>query len=114
MQSTQRSFPVRVRTGWIDFSPALHAYTRKTVTRTLGSVGSRIRSVTVRFADPEPHHPAARLCVMDVELTPVGTLSATATGPNPQDLVDETAHEILARLSGTVRADRPEAVQRIA
>jgi hypothetical protein len=60
MNRTQQPFPVSVRTGWIDFSPALPSYARTRVVTTLGTFVGRIRFVTVRVVDNEPHDPATR------------------------------------------------------
>ncbi len=114
MQRTQLPFPVSVRTGWIDFSPALRAYARTRVTRALGTFAARIRSVTVRVTDHEPHDPATRLCAIEVELKPVGTLSATSTGRDVYESVDQTTATILARLRGKRGLHDAEPLSRIA
>jgi Sigma 54 modulation protein / S30EA ribosomal protein len=105
METTQHPFPVQVRTGWIDFSPALHWYAAQKVRSALRPVASRVRSVTVRVADHEPHDPATRLCAVDVSLRPTGTVSATSTGGNVSELVDRAAEAIVEKLRRQHEAD---------
>jgi hypothetical protein len=105
METTQHSFPVQVQTGWIDFSPALHWYAAEKVRSVLRPVASRVRSVTVRVADHEPHDPSTRLCAVDVSLKPAGTVSAIATGRNVSELVDRAAEAILEKLRKQHEAD---------
>ena len=114
MNRTQQPFPVNVRTGWIDFSPALHAYAITRVTSAFIVFSARIRSVAIRVTDHEPHDPATRLCAIEVELKPVGTLSATSTGRDVYESVDQATETILARLRGKLRLDRSEPLSRIA
>ena len=114
MNRTQQPFPVPCRTGWIDFSPGLHAYARTRVTKAFSTFAARIRSVTVRVTDHEPHDLATRLCAIEVELKPVGTLSATSTGRDVYESVDQATETILARLRGKLRLDCAEPLSRIA
>jgi len=114
MNRTQQPFPVSVRTGWIDFSPALRSYARTRVIMTLGTFASRIRSVTVRVIDHEPHDPATRVCAIEIELKPVGTLSATSTGRNVYESVNQATDTILARLRDQLGLDDAEPLSRIA
>ena len=115
MHATEQLFPIRVHTGWVDYSPALHAYVSATLLRSLGAFAPDIRAVTVRVSDHEPHAPATRLCAVEVELKPTGSLAATATGRNVHELVDRATDAIVARLREGRRATRePEALPRIA
>jgi ribosome-associated translation inhibitor RaiA len=114
MNKTHQPFPVSVRTGWIDFSPALHSYARTRILTTLGTFATQIRSATVRVIDHEPHDPATRLCAIEVELKPVGTLSATSTGRDVYESVDQATETILARLLGKLGLDDAEPLSRIA
>jgi hypothetical protein len=114
MPRPQQPFPVHVRTGWIDYSPALHSYASLQVARTLGGFASRIRSVTVRIADHEPHDTASRLCAIDAELKPAGALSTTASGRDPYELVERAAAAMRARLRDERRAGVPRPLSRIA
>ena len=98
MQTTQHTFPIHVRTGWIDFSPALHWYATQKVRSALRPVASRVRAVTVRIADHEAHDPSTRLCAIDVTLKPAGITSATATGRNVCELVDRATAASLEKL----------------
>src|SRR4051812_33431795 len=98
MQTTQHTFPIHVRTGWTDFSPALHWYATQKVRSALRAVASRVRAVTVRIADHEPHDPSARLCAIDVALKPAGTITATAIGRNLCELVDRATEASVEQL----------------
>ena len=98
MQTTQHTFPVQVRTGWIDFSPALHWYATQRVRSALRPIASRVRAVTVRLADHEPHDPSTRLCAIEVTLKPAGAISATSTGRNVCKLVDLAMEASLEKL----------------
>jgi hypothetical protein len=98
MQTAQHPFPVHVRTGWIDFSPALHWYATHKVKTALRPVASRVRAVTVRFADHEPHDPSTRLCAIDVGVKPAGTISATSAGRNVYELVDRATEASIEKL----------------
>ena len=114
MHRTQQPFPVSIRTGWIDFSPALHSYARTKVIRALGAFAARIRGVTVRVTDREPHDPATRRCAIEVELRPVGTLSATSAGRDVYESIDQATDTILARLRVKLGIHDAEPLSRIA
>jgi hypothetical protein len=105
METTQHQFPVHVQTGWIDFSPALHWYATQKVRSVLRPVASRVRSVTVRVADHEPHDPATRLCAVDVSLRPGGAISVTSTGRNVSELVGRATDATLEKLRTQREAD---------
>ena len=105
MQTTQHTFPIHVRTRWIDFSPALHWYATQKVRSALRPVASRVRAVTVRIADHEPHDPSTKLCAIDVALKPAGTIAATATGTNLCELVDRATAASVEQLCEQRQAD---------
>lgn len=105
MQTAQHPFPVQVRTGWIHFSPALHWYARQKARAALRPVASRVRAVTVRIADHEPHDPSTRLCAIDVSLKPGGTITATSTGRNVCELVDRATEAAVEKLREQHEAD---------
>ena len=105
METTQHPFPVQIQTGWIDFSPALHWYAAQKLRAVLRPVASRVRSVTVRVADHEPHDPSTRLCAVDVSLRPGGAISVTSTGRNVSELVERAAEAIVEKLRKPTEAD---------
>ena len=105
MQPAQHPFLVHVRTGWIDFSPALHWYATQKVRSVLRPVASRVRAVTVRIADHEPHDPSTRLCAIDVTLKSARTISATSVGRNVYELVDRATEASIERLREQHEAD---------
>lgn len=115
MHGTEQRFPIRVQMGWVDYSPALHAYASTTLARSLGAFANDIRAVTVRITDHEAHAPATRLCAIEVELKPTGTMAATATGRDVHALVGRATDAVLARLRATHRPAREaESLPRIA
>jgi hypothetical protein len=92
----------------------LHSYASTRVIRALGTFAARIGSVTVRIVDHEPYDPATRLCAIEVELKPVGTLWATSTGRDVYESVDQATETILASLRGKLGFDDAEPLSRIA
>jgi hypothetical protein len=98
MQSTTHTFPVHVRTGWIDFSPALHWYATRRVKAALRPVAPCIRSVSVRFADPELRDVGSRECTIDVALKSNGAVSTTVAGADLYEVVDRAATAVLTKL----------------
>ena len=114
MQTPRQVFPVHVRTGWIDFSPALHSYVTWRVTRTLGAFASRVASVTVRIANQEPHDPASRLCAIDITLKAGGAISTVSTGRDVYDVVNHATHAILMKMRAVREIESPDALSRIA
>ena len=51
MNRSRQTVPVRVRTRWLDFSPAFHWWAARTVESVLQPFASHISCVTVRIAD---------------------------------------------------------------
>jgi hypothetical protein len=100
-------FPVHLRTGWVDYSPALHWYAGQKVRSVLTGFAPRIRSVSVRIADHEAHDVASRRCTIDVTLKSGVVVSAESTGAALEDLVDRTLESIFAELHQHRRAGEP-------
>lgn len=98
MQSTSHAFPVHVRTGWIDFSPAVQWYAPHKLKTALEPVAEYVRSVTLRIADREPGDLATRVCTVDVSLKPTGALTASVTGTDVRELVDRTVDAIVKKV----------------
>lgn len=97
MRSAQR-FPIHVWTGWIDFSPALRHHASERIRSLLEQTARRIRSVTVRISDADPHKPTHHRCDIDVVTTDAGVVSATSVGVDLFSLVDRTAETVLETL----------------
>ena len=75
---TQQTFPVHVRSRWLDYSPALHSHTRTRVEAALGAHASRVRSVKVRLSGGEGT-PEERICEIEVAMRPDGVLTVSAS-----------------------------------
>ena len=97
MRTDQQPFPIDVRTGWVDYSPALRRQASQRMRSRLAEFASQIRSVTVRFSDDEANTIAHRRCDLEV-MTHTGPISALAVGVDLFALVDrvlDTAVEML-------------------
>lgn len=99
MHNAQR-FPVDVRTGWVDYSPALRYHATERARSVLAGFASRIRSVKVRIADAEPHDLERRRCEVEVLTTDGGPITVSSVGADLFDIVDralDSAAEMLHR-----------------
>ena len=114
MQTQRHAFPIHVRTGWIDFSPALHSYVTGRVTRTLSPFASRIASVAVRIGNQEPHDPATRLCAIDIQLKADGAISSVSSGRDVYDVVNNATDAILKKMRALREFESADALSRIA
>jgi hypothetical protein len=114
MQSRPQPFPVHIHTGWIDFSPALHAFITTHVREALETFAHRVRAVTIRIADAEAGDRARRVCAIDLELKPVGTIATALAGTDPYDLVHRATRAVRAQLRAQAEADRAASLARIA
>lgn len=115
MRDAQESFPIDVRTGWADYSPALRHHASQRIRSRLAGVASEIRSVTVRISNDDPRNTAQRRC--DIELIPThaGPISGSSVGVELFTLVDravDAVMDMLRQRRGTV--PRGERRQRIA
>jgi len=68
MRHAPQRFPVDVRTGWLDYSPALHYRASQRIGAGLAAFVSQVRAVTVRISNDEPHKTAQRHCEIDEPL----------------------------------------------
>jgi hypothetical protein len=91
METAQRTFPIHVRTGWVDFSPALHWHITQKVESALERYGARVRSVTVLVTDQDADR---KTCAVDVVLRPAGLVAASATGTDAHDVVGRAADRV--------------------
>jgi hypothetical protein len=104
MRDARQQFPVHVRTGWTDYSPALHDHATQRVASRLAGFAPQIRSVIIRIADDASHHARQRRCDIEVVTTHAGPIAASSVGVNPFRLVDgavDTVFELLRQHSRT-------------
>ena len=114
MHTADHIFPVYLRTGWVDYSPALHWYAGQKVRSVLAGFASRIRSVSVRIADHDVHDVASRRCTIDVALKSGGVVTAESTGADLEALVDRTTESVFAQLRQRHARDPHRPLSRIA
>ena len=108
MRTDQQPFPIDVRTGWVDYSPALRRHASQRMRSRLAEFASQIRSVTVRISDDEAHTIAHRRCDLEV-MTHAGPISASSVGVDLFALVDralDTVEEILRQRTVPILTQR--------
>ena len=98
MRHAQHRFPIDVRTGWVDYSPALRFHVSQRIRTCLAECASKIRSVTVRISDDEPHKAAQRRCEIEVMTTDTGPISASSVSVNLFTLVDRAVDSAVGKL----------------
>ena len=98
MRNSQQPFPIDVRTGWVDYSPALRHHASERVRSRLTEFASQIRSVTVRCSGDEPQTIAHRRCEIEVTTTHAGPISASSVGVNLFALVDRAMEIVVEKL----------------
>lgn len=109
MQNLQQPFPIGVRTGWVDYSPALCHHITEKVRSRLAEFAKDIRSVSVRISDAEPHDTTLRRCSVEVT-TRTGPISASAVGADLFTVVDaavDRAGKMLREQRADVSAAEP-------
>ncbi len=103
MDRTRPIFPTILRTGWIDFSPALHWHIPRLVESALQDFASRIASVKVQIAIEDNFR--ARTCTIEVRLKPAGCVAASATGSDALQAVERATERIVAEIWPRRRGD---------
>ena len=98
MRNSQQPFPIDVRTGWVDYSPALRHHASQRLRSRLTEFASQIRSVTVRCSGDEPQTTAQRHCEIEVVTTHAGPISASSVGVDPFALVDRAVEIVVETL----------------
>jgi hypothetical protein len=98
MRNARLPFPIRVRTRWGDYSPALHYHVSQRISAGLSGCAAQIRAVAVRIRDDELHNIAQRRCEIEVTTTDAGRISASSVGINLFSLVDHTVDAVVAML----------------
>lgn len=115
MRHAPQRFPVDVRSGWLDYSPAVHYHASQQIRSGLTEFASQIRAVTVRISDGEPHQTAQRQCEIEVMMTHAGQVSASSVVVNLFTLLDGAVDSVVDVLRQRARAESPsELRQRIA
>jgi hypothetical protein len=114
MHKARQQFPVYVRTGWMDYSPALHHHATERVGSLLAGFAPQIRSVTVRIADDASPNARQRRCDIEVMTKAAGPISASSVGVNPFRLVDGAVDTVFEMLPQRNRSQAGELGQRIA
>ena len=95
MRNGQQPFPIDVRTGWVDYSPAFRHHASQRLRSRLAEFASQIRSVTVRCSGDEPQTIAHRQCEIEVITTHAGPISASSVGVDPFALVDRAVEIVV-------------------
>ncbi len=90
-------FPVHVRTGWIDFSPAVQQYASERIRSALAHHAAQIRSVSVRISSADPRRPAQRRLHVQVT-TDTDSVAVSPSGVDLFALVDQAAEILLETL----------------
>ena len=98
MRNGQQPFPIDVRTGWVNYSPALRHHASQRVRSRLAECASQIRSVTVRCSADEPQTIAHRHCEIEVTTTHAGPISASSVGVDLLALVDRAVEIVAEKL----------------
>ena len=106
MRHAQQRFSIDVRTGWVDYSPALRHHAGERIRASLAEFASQIRSVTVRIWNDEPHHPTQRRCEIEVMTTHAGPISGSSAGTELFGLVDRAVDAVVETF-GQRTSDRP-------
>ena len=91
------SFPIAVRTGWVEYSPAFHSYASHRVRSRLAGFATQISAVTVRVSDDELRDAAARRCEVEVVTRHAGPISASSVGVDLFTLVDSVVEMLRKR-----------------
>jgi ribosome-associated translation inhibitor RaiA len=119
MTLSQESFPVRIRTRWLDFSPALHWYAQRRTAFAFRRFAARVRRVDVVIADSNgPRGGDDKICEIEVFLNPAGSILVSARSDDPYQSVDRAIRRARASLRASIdrardRSDR-ETLTRIA
>lgn len=75
---THHTFPVHVRSRWLDYSPALHNHARTRVDAALRAHATRVQWVKVRLTGGDGA-PEERICEIEVTMKPDGLLTVSAS-----------------------------------
>jgi hypothetical protein len=104
MRHAPQRFPVDVRTGWLDYSPAFLYHVSQRIRSGLTEFASQIRAVTVRISD-EPRKSAHRRCEIEVMTTHAGQISASSVGVNLYGLIYPAVNSVVDVLRQRHRAE---------
>jgi len=102
---TAQRFPVRLRTGWLDFAPALQWHTGRRLQSALRPFRTRIRHVNVRVSDA-PGEVDARQCEIGVVMQSGQAVRASATARGAYESVDLAADRVRALVRRHIRTEQ--------
>lgn len=115
MFSPRQLFPIDIRTGWVDYSPALRYHASQRVRSRLAGFAPQIRSAIVQFLDEDPQTPEQRRCEIKVTTADGIAVTASASGAELFTLVERALDGVVSAMRQRKRLDaRPELHQRIA
>lgn len=115
MRKSQQSFPIDVRTGWVDYSPAIRYHASQRIRSRVAEYASLIRSVAVRMSADEPSQMSHRRCDTEVMTVRASPIAASAIGLDLFNLVDGTVDTVVELLRQRTSAEsHRERRQRIA
>jgi hypothetical protein len=108
------TFPLHVRVGWLDFSPALQAYARRSLMSAVRPFAAHVRRISVRIAGADSHRDD-RACAIHVALHPIGFVAVSAIGRGAYQSVEVAAERLRHVLSSRFPdQSRGQVVRRIA
>ena len=112
---TGERFPINVRTGWLDYSPALRYQASERIRSHLAEFGPQVRSVTIHISDDGPQRTAQRRCEIEVLTAHAGRISFASVGLDAFTLVARVVDSVVELLRQRTSVEpQSEARQRIA
>ena len=112
MRNDQHQFPIEVRTGWADYSPALRYHASQRIRSRLAESAALIRSITVRFSDDEPLTAGQRRCHIEVTTTHAGPISGSSVGVELFTLVERAVDAVVEILRQHTSGEPHRALRR--
>ncbi len=94
MRHVQQQFPIEVRTGWVDYSPALRDHASERIRSLLAEFAPQIRSVTVQISNDPAQSAAQRRCDIEVT-TDSGPIAASSVGAELFTLVERAVNAVV-------------------
>lgn len=113
MRKSQHEFPVYVRMGWVDYSPALRDYAPRRVRSRLAEFDSQIRWASIRFSPDEARSAEQRRCELEVMVAQTGPIFGSAVGKDLFKLVDRAADAVVERLRQRASAEQDEVLRQL-
>jgi ribosome-associated translation inhibitor RaiA len=114
MQTHKKTFPVHVRTGWLDYSPALQWYVSEQCASLLERFALHIRDVSVHIGDDAATSPATRRCVIEISMPGSGVVKVWSSGEDLYATVDAAIADAVARVKEQIAIAGTDRLSRIA